>query len=146
MEQDLFLALLFLNLVTTGILLLRGAGGRLNSNMGRTLPTSTQLIQEFEETWQPYARALRKEDREALADLLAMVRFQSAAIAYAARPDPFQAFTLAMLGGIMKRLRHLEMLSEWSSVSPSAEPSDIAEEPRAGDWHMEGDKLANRGE
>jgi hypothetical protein len=146
MEQDLFLALLFLNLVTTGILMLRGAERRQSAAMGRTLPTSTQLIQEFEASWQPYARALRKEDREALADLLAMVRFQSAAIAYASRPDPFQAFTLAMLGGMMKRLRHLEMVLEWNSVSASEEPSDIAEETRAGDWHIEGDALASQGE
>ncbi len=76
--------------------------------MGRTLPTSTQLIREFEETWRPYARALRKEDRDVLAQLFAMVRLQSAPIAYASRPDPFQAFTLAMLGGVLKRLIELE--------------------------------------
>ena len=76
--------------------------------MGRTLPTSTQLIQEFEETWQAYARALRKEDREVLFELFAMVRLQSAAVAYASRADPFQVFMLAMLGGILKRLVHLE--------------------------------------
>ncbi len=110
MEQNLFLARLFLNLLTTGILIIRGAEGKASSNMGRTLPTSTQLIQEFEESLQPYARALRKEDREVLAELFAMVRFQSAAIAYASRPDPFQVFALAMLGGMMKRLMHLEIV------------------------------------
>ncbi len=76
--------------------------------MGRTLPTSTQLIQEFEATWHAYARALRKEDREMLLQLFAMVRQQSAPIAYAARPEPFQVFVLAMLGGILKRLVRLE--------------------------------------
>lgn len=76
--------------------------------MGRTLPTSTQLIQEFEETWRPYARALRKEDREVLAELYAMIRLQSAPIAYAAPPEPFQAFALAMLGGVLKRVMRLE--------------------------------------
>ena len=78
--------------------------------MGRTLPTSTQLIQEFEETWKPYARALRKEDREVLLELFAMIRLQSAPIAYAARPAPFQVFALAMLGGILKRLIRIERL------------------------------------
>ncbi len=76
--------------------------------MGRTLLTSTQLIQEFEATWRAYARALRKEDREILWQLFAMVRQQSAPIAFAARPDPFQVFMLAMLGGVLKRLVHLE--------------------------------------
>ncbi len=89
--------------------------------MGRTLPTSTQLIQEFEETWQPYARALRREDRELLAELYAMIRLQSAPIAYASSPEPFQAFTLAMLGGILKRVVHLEkVISSLDSVETDA--------------------------
>ncbi len=76
--------------------------------MGRTLPTSTILIQQFEEEWKPYARALRKEDREILGELYAMVRLQSAAIAYAAPPEPFQAFLLTMLIGVTKRVAELE--------------------------------------
>ncbi len=80
--------------------------------MGRTLPTSTQLIQDYETAWQPFARALRKEDRALLADLFAMVRFQSAPIAYASSPDPTQAFTLAMLVGVLKRLAALERVLE----------------------------------
>lgn len=89
--------------------------------MGRTLPTSTMLIQEFEESWRPYARALRKEDREVLGELFAMVRFQSAAIAYASRPDPFQVFALAMLGGMMKRVMHLETVAEREEVGSEGE-------------------------
>ncbi len=150
-QQNLFLALLFLNLIVTAILIIRGAEGKANSNMGRTLPTSTQLIQEFEESWQPYARALRKEDREVLAELFAMVRFQSAAIAYASRPDPFQVFALAMLGGLMKRLMHLEIVLErgpgsWSegggdSLAVDGHPAERDWQPRdppsgfdASDW------------
>ncbi len=137
MEQNLFLALLFLNLIVTAILIIRGAEGKASSIMGRTLPTSTQLIQEFEESWQPYARALRKEDREVLADLFAMVRFQSAAIAYASRPDPFQVFALAMLGGLMKRLIHLETVIERSPGSYSEEGGDslaVDGHPGERDW------------
>ncbi len=78
--------------------------------MGRTLPTATQLIQEFETEWQPYGRALRQEDRELLAELFAMVRLQSAAIAYASSPEPFQLIVLAMLGGLLKRVAHLERI------------------------------------
>ena len=78
--------------------------------MGRTLPTATQLIEEFEATWSPYARALRKEDRALLKDLFAIIRLQSAPIAYMSSPEPFQAFTLAMLGGVLKRLVHLETI------------------------------------
>lgn len=80
--------------------------------MGRTLKTSTQLIQEFEEEWRPYARALRKEDREFLLELFAMLRHQSAPIACQSTPEPFQAFTLTMLVGILKRVSHLEIVLE----------------------------------
>ena len=104
--------------------------------MGRTLPTSTQLIQEFEDSWQAYARALRREDREMLLELFAMVRFQSAAIAYASRPDPFQAFCLAMLGGIMKRLVHLEFAMERTADYPPGPPPTDGH-PSARDWYPE---------
>ena len=78
--------------------------------MGRTLQTSTQLIREFEAACQPYLRALRKEDREVVRQLLAMIQAQSAPIAYASTADPFQLFTLAMLGGMLKRLIQLEQI------------------------------------
>lgn len=105
--------------------------------MGRTLPTSTMLVQQFEDSWQPYARALRKEDRDMLAELFAMVRYQSAAIAYASKPDPFQAFALAMLGGMMKRLIHLETIAERGSASFREDYGDakiIDGHPSRRDW------------
>lgn len=106
--------------------------------MGRTLPTSTMLIQEFEESWRPYARALRKEDRDMLGELFAMVRYQSAAIAYASKPEPFQAFALAMLGGMMKRLIHLETVAERGSGSFREDhggPNILDGHPSERDWH-----------
>ncbi len=91
--------------------------------MGRTLPTSTQLVQEFEANWKPYRRALRKEDQAVLDELFAMMRFQSAAIAYSAQPEPFQAFTLAMLGGVLRRVIHLEILLEGRARAEDAAPA-----------------------
>lgn len=134
MEQNLFLALLFLNLVTTGILISRKHEGRGGHKMGRTLPTSTMLIQEFEAAWEPYARALRKEDRDTLAELFAMVRYQSAAIASSSRQDFFQVFALAMLGGIMKRVMHLEAIVERESIDLPVEQYVADGDPSEGDW------------
>ncbi len=102
--------------------------------MGRTLPTSTQLIQEFEDSWRPYARALRKEDRAILAELFAMTRYQSAAIAYAAAPDPFPVFCLAMLGGLLKRIAHLELLVQQNAIRDEPEPTTTDGHPGARDW------------
>ncbi len=110
--------------------------------MGRTLPTSTQLIQQFEDEWRPYARALRKEDRILLGELYAMARFQSAAIAYASPPEPFQAIMLAMLGGLLKRVAHLELLLEARSIQDEPEPTTTDGHPGARDWEPMADQLA----
>lgn len=139
-QQNLFLALLFLNLITTGILVMKGIEGKVSIHMGRTLPTSTMLIQEFEESWKPYARALRKEDRDMLAELFAMVRYQSAAIAYASRPDPFQVFALAMLGGMMKRLMRLENKGEQDSVDLPSDAYTVDGHPGQRDWEGLGEQ------
>ncbi len=109
--------------------------------MGRTLPTSTQLIQEFEDLWRPYARALRKEDRALLAELFAMVRLQSAAIAYASPADPFPAFCLAMLGGILKRLEHLEMLLEQYEADDRDAPTETDGHPNAREWETRYERI-----
>ncbi|MBI4671789.1 MAG: hypothetical protein HY741_09000 [Chloroflexi bacterium] len=76
--------------------------------MGHTLSTATQLIREFEQECARFVRAQRREDQELARELLAMVYFQSAPIAYAASPEPFQLFALAMHIGILKRVVALE--------------------------------------
>ena len=90
--------------------------------MGRTTPTSTQLIDTFERQLSAYAHTLRIEDREALQCLLAMIRDQSAAISelYADLDrqrqagdtptyfDPFVAFAVSMFIGLMQRVTQLE--------------------------------------
>lgn len=78
--------------------------------MGHTLPTATQLIREFEQECARWIHALRREDQELARELLAMVYFQSAPIAYAASPEPFQLFVLAMNVGILKRVVAFETL------------------------------------
>ncbi len=113
--------------------------------MGRTLPTSTMLVQEFENKWRPYSRALRKEDRELLDELFAMVRFQSAAIAYTSSAEPFEAFTLAMLGGILKRVMHLEILLDRLSADEPV-PSSIHDHPSARDWESDHQLLLPMGD
>lgn len=104
--------------------------------MGRTVPTSTVLIQQFEESWKPYARALRKEDRDMLGELFAMVRYQSAAIAYDSKPEPFQVFVLARLGGMMKRVMRLETITVRGSAAFAEDSGEsfIDGHPSECDW------------
>lgn len=89
--------------------------------MGRTLSTSTQLVYEFETKWTPFVRALRKEDQDAFAELVAFAHFHAAAISYAKASDPFEAFMLAMLVGLMKRITHLERVMEARAMVVDAE-------------------------
>lgn len=88
--------------------------------MGRTLSTSTQLVYAFETQWAPFVRALRQEDQEAFAELVAFAHFHAAAISYAKASDPFEAFMLAMLVGLMKRVMHLERIIETREMTVDA--------------------------
>jgi hypothetical protein len=76
--------------------------------MGRTVPTMTQIVQREEESWAPFRRALRAQDRTALDRLFAAARHHAAAAAYAARLVPFDAILLAMLLEAMKAIEQLE--------------------------------------
>jgi hypothetical protein len=76
--------------------------------MGRTVPTMTQIIQREEESWAPFRRALRAQDRPAFDRLFAAARRYAAAASYVARPVPFDALLLSMLLEAMLSIEHLE--------------------------------------
>lgn len=79
--------------------------------MGHTLKTGTDLVREFEQECHPFARALLlRQDQELLHDLMAMIYFHSAPIAYAGHVEPFQLFVLAMNIGILKQIRALNLI------------------------------------
>jgi hypothetical protein len=65
--------------------------------MGRTLPTSTVLIQQEEAAFSRFRRALRRADQLALDDLFTSARQHLAAAQYAAHALPFEVFLLSML-------------------------------------------------
>ncbi|MEK6814076.1 MAG: hypothetical protein AABY65_05035 [Nitrospirota bacterium] len=76
--------------------------------MGRTLPTSTMLIERERERWQKFRRALRKEDQALLDELLDDVRRHAQAQAYASWATPYEAMLVAVLIEQRKRLINLE--------------------------------------
>lgn len=75
--------------------------------MGRTVATSTQLVLEEIERWGKFRRALRKEDQEALDELLTAAKFHSAAAAYASRVVPFETMLVSMLIEQQKQIKVL---------------------------------------
>jgi hypothetical protein len=76
--------------------------------MGRTLATFTQLVQQEIATWKRYRRALRAEDQQALDELFAAARRQSAAGAYLARDTPFDVMLLSMVVEQQKQIQRLQ--------------------------------------
>jgi hypothetical protein len=76
--------------------------------MGRTVPTMTQMVQSEEESWAPFRRALRAQDRAAFDRLFSAARHYAAVASYTARPVPFEAILLSMLLEAMKAIQHLE--------------------------------------
>ena len=65
--------------------------------MGRTLATASMLIQQEEESFSRYRRALRRSDQIALDDLFASAHQHLAAAQYASHALPFEVFLLSML-------------------------------------------------
>jgi len=86
--------------------------------MGRTVPTMTQIIQNEEENWAPFRRALRAQDRVAFDRLFAAARHHAAVASYAARPVPFEAILLSMLLEAMKAIQRLEAEVETFRARP----------------------------
>ncbi len=78
--------------------------------MGRTLPSTTQLILHEQKALAQFRRCLRKEDQRAFDDLFRGARYHVAAIAYASHLLPFETMLLAMLIEEHKRILRLEAL------------------------------------
>ena len=91
--------------------------------MGRTVPTMTQMVQSEEETWAPFRRALRAQDRTAFDRLFAAARHYAAVASYAARAVPFEAILLSMLLEAMKAIQHLETeVAAFRAILPARRP------------------------
>jgi hypothetical protein len=80
--------------------------------MGRTLPTSTVLIQQEEAAFSRFRRALRRSDQLALDDLFTSARQHLAAAQYAAHALPFEVFLSMLLEEHKEVMRMRQQLEE----------------------------------
>jgi hypothetical protein len=67
--------------------------------MGRTLPTFNTWLQQEIDSWRPFRRCLRAEQKEAFDRLFTRARTYTAEATGAARPVPFDALVMGILLG-----------------------------------------------
>ena len=76
--------------------------------MGRTVKTASMLIADEAGRWGQFRAALRRRDREAFDDMVAVSRRHFSAIGNSSIPDPFEAVALSIMLEYEKRLEALE--------------------------------------
>jgi hypothetical protein len=70
--------------------------------MGRTLPTTTQIILDEQQAFLKFRRALRRDEQQIFDELFARARKHVMAINQADHVLPFEAILLAMLVEMMR--------------------------------------------
>ena len=80
--------------------------------MGRTLPTTTQVILDEQQAFRNFRRALRREDQVVFDALFARARKHIMAINQADHVLPFEAILMAMLVETMGEVMKLRMQVE----------------------------------
>jgi len=84
--------------------------------MGRTLPSTSQLMLQEEAALSRFRRALRRQDQIAFDDLFTSAQKHISAAAYAAHALPFETFLMAMLleehKEVIRLRRSVERLEE----------------------------------
>ena len=76
--------------------------------MGRTLPTTTQVILDEQQAFNNFRRALRLEDQNAFDELFARARKHIMSINQADHVLPFEAILLAMMVELMGDVMELK--------------------------------------
>ena len=80
--------------------------------MGRTLPTTTQVILDEQQAFRNFRRALRREDQVVFDALFARAHKHIMAINQADHVLPFEAIRMAMLVETMGEVMNLRMQVE----------------------------------
>ena len=70
--------------------------------MGKTCPTYRMLLEQEISTWEPFRRALRKEDQEAFDRIVKGARERASASSNGARLNPFESLIMSALVDMMR--------------------------------------------
>lgn len=76
--------------------------------MGKTVESYRLALESEINRWNGFARALRKDDREAFDELMDMCRVNAMAAGNACNPIIFEPMVMSIMLGHQKKLRKLE--------------------------------------
>lgn len=80
------------------------------SHTGRTLPTYTNIVDEYTSFLRKYRSALRKEDQEAFDQLMAFARLHVSAGNYTARLNPLESMFISIMLEQQRELGRIQRL------------------------------------
>ena len=89
--------------------------------MGKTVPSYRVALEHEIQRWNGFARALRKEEREAFNQLMDICKNYASAASCATRPVLFEAMTMTMLLDQQKKINQLQkklQTTETTTKSP----------------------------
>jgi hypothetical protein len=78
--------------------------------LDRTVPAYRNILENLVNEWQGFKKALRKEDREAVARLMAKARLHSDAAGYDVRTSPAESVFMSIL---LEQERERERERDW---------------------------------
>ena len=77
--------------------------------MGRTVKTYRSMMNDVIARWEKFARAIRKEDRDAFEEIIVLAKEHADASGYMASTDPLEGMFLSILLGQQKKVRELKL-------------------------------------
>ncbi len=80
--------------------------------MGKTVPSYRMILEREIKSWEGFLRALRKEDREALEELMNECRRYASAAGAATRPIVAEAMFMSILLSHQKSLKEFKVALE----------------------------------
>jgi len=99
--------------------------------MGKTVESYRMALESEINQWNGFARALRKEDREAFEELMDSCRNNAMAAGNATNPIIFEPMVMSILLAQHKRIRYLEQ--KLQTIHPGTATPSIAQEPKETD-------------
>ena len=86
--------------------------------MGKTVESYRMALEDEIRRWNNYAKALRKEDKEAFDTLMDACRNHASAGSNATQPILFEPMIISMLVSMQKKITQLEKISDANKQQP----------------------------